>query len=88
MASGGAYLGSVGHFDHSKEIFSSYTDRMQMFFVANSIESPEKKKAIFLTEIGAEVYNVLANLLAPNKPRDKSLAEIEKCLNEHYNPAP
>ena len=48
----------------------------------------EQKRAIFLTEVGPEVYSVLSNLLSPAKPKDKSLADIVQKLKNHYDPAP
>ncbi|XP_064643572.1 uncharacterized protein K02A2.6-like [Lineus longissimus] len=98
-----AYIGGVGHFDHTKETFSSYTERLDMFFLANNIVDVvgaepadllrqagvvARKKAIFLREIGAEVYTVLVNLTSPDKPRDKTLDELFTVLKAHFNPAP
>ena len=55
---------------------------MEMFFMANNImeetgEGKEesnlavanRKRAIFLTEIGPDAYSTLSNLLAPEKPK-------------------
>ena len=47
-----------------------------------------RKRAIFLAECGPEVYNTLSNLLAPAKPKDKTLSDIINVLEAHYNPAP
>ena len=54
-----------------------------MFFTANNIVETtgegsaaanqlvaNRKRAIFLTEVGPEVYSTLSNLLAPAKPKD------------------
>jgi hypothetical protein len=96
------YIGGVGSYDNSKETFEANTKRLEMFFLANSIvELPGdeeaavaaravvelRKKAIFLSEVGPEVYAVLSNLVAPNKPKDKTLADIFVSLKGHYNPA-
>ena len=48
----------------------------------------EQMKAIFLAEVGPEVYSVLSNLLSPVKPKDTSLADIVQTLKNHYDPAP
>ena len=47
-----------------------------------------RKRAIFLTEIGPEAYSTLSNLLAPLKPKDTPSADIVKASEKHYNPAP
>ncbi|XP_070531592.1 uncharacterized protein [Ptychodera flava] len=101
MAGVTGLIGKLGEFLPERETFSSYVERMEMFFVANGIvEKPgeghddnnetvrDRKRAIFLTEIGPEVYSTLKNLLSPSKPKDKSLDEIVRALETHYNPAP
>jgi hypothetical protein len=64
------------------------------FFTANNIvETPGEENeganqlVIFLTEIGADVYSTLSNLLVPAKPKDTSLANIVQALEKHFNPA-
>ena len=71
-----SYVGRVGEFCRDKETFCAYVERMEMFYTANNIvETPgtehvasnqrviEQKKAIFLAEVGPEVYSVLSNLV-------------------------
>ncbi len=102
MATAGAGLfGHVGEFNAERENFQSYVERMEMFFTANNIVETageeneagnqlvrERKRAIFLTEIGPEVYSTLSNLLAPAKPKDTSLTNMVQALEKHFNPAP
>ncbi|XP_064645931.1 uncharacterized protein K02A2.6-like [Lineus longissimus] len=103
MAGAHAYIGAVGAFNHSKETFDAYAERLDMFFLANNIiELPgktenqiaaraavvQRKKAIFLSEVGPEFYAVLRNLVAPGKPSDMEPAEIFNQLRAHYNPPP
>ena len=65
----------VGKFIAERETFCSYVERMEMFFTANNIVETtgegstqanrvvaERKPAIFLTEVGAEVYSSFPNL--------------------------
>ena len=72
-----------------------------MFFTANNVvETPgsenvaanrrivQQRKAIFLTEVGPEVYSVLSNLLSPAKPKDSTLENTIRRLKDHYDPAP
>ena len=94
-------FGLVGEFSLERETFRSYVDRMKMFFMANNImeetgEGKEeanlavanRKRAIFLTEIGPDAYSTLSNLLVPKKAKDTLFADIVKALEKHYNPAP
>ena len=94
-------FGRVGEFSPERETFRSYVERMEMFFMANNIVErtgegsaeanlavANRKRAIFLTEIGPEAYSTLSNLLAPAKPRDTTFANIVEALERHYNPAP
>ena len=96
-----SYIGRVGEFCRDKETFCAYVERMEMFYTANNIVETlgtehvasnrrvaEQKKAIFLAEVGPEVYSVLSNLLSPAKPKDTSLADIVQRLKNHYDPAP
>ena len=95
------YVGKVGEFDSSKETFKSYCDRMDMFFEANDLvvlggaanavadaAVVRKKRAIFLTEIGADSFTLVNDLLAPRSAKEVELKEITRVLKEHYNPAP
>ncbi|XP_078268847.1 uncharacterized protein LOC144600828 [Rhinoraja longicauda] len=103
MAASTGYIGSLGIFDKSRESFSSYMERANMFFMANNITVTsgegevvavtnkavrERIKAILLTEIGPEVYGTLVNILAPIKAKDVPFSDIIKKLEEHFNPKP
>ena len=90
-------FGRVGEFNAERETFNAYVERIEMSFTANNIVETtgegstqtngvvaDRKRAIFLTEVGPEVYSTLSNLLAPAKPKDTSFTDLEK----HYNPKP
>ena len=62
-------FGRVGEFNVERETFSAYVERMEMFFTANNIVETmgegraaanqlvaKRKRAVFLTEVGPEVY--------------------------------
>ena len=42
----------------------------------------------FLTDIGAESFTLVNDLLAPRSAKEVGLNEITRVLKEHYNPAP
>jgi len=96
-----SYIGSVGEFCQEKETFSAYVEWMEMFFYgSNIVETPvleqvaanqrvaAQKRALFLTEVGLEVYSVLSNLLSPAKPKETTLQDIVQRLDSHYNHGP
>ena len=91
-------LGSVEPFDGSDQ-FESYLERVELYFVANSIgECPadaanhvveaaaKKKLAIFLTVIGKDAYRVAQTLCSPKSPSDYTYTELVGILKKHYTP--
>ncbi|XP_063961269.1 uncharacterized protein K02A2.6-like [Lytechinus pictus] len=96
MATPSGYIGRLGSFEKAREPFTSYVERMELFFMANNIVETsqnaefvkERKKAILLTEIGTEIYVTLANLLAPSKPKDATFDDIIDKLKNHFDPKP
>ena len=43
---------------------------------------------MFLSLIGQSTYKTLRNLLSPDKPGDRSYADLVGTLSKHYKPAP
>ena len=70
------------------EEWPQYAERLEHFFVTNSITEDKKKKksSFFLTMIGAAMYKVLRDLVAPAKPGTKPLEELLQKLEQHYSP--
>ncbi len=83
-----AILGKVEEFDQSKEEWTQYVERLNHFFLANAIENADKKRAVFLSVIGPAVYKMLASLLAPVKPGEKTYEELVTSLQKQYDPKP
>ena len=71
---------------NGKARFSTYIDRLNLYFDANSV-AQDKKVAVFLTVIGAGNY-ALSDHFAPDKPKDKSLDELIGVLKGHFEPEP
>ena len=80
--------GSIGEFNPEKETWTSYTERIDEYFLANDVESPEKQRAILLSVCGASTYQKIRDLLAPEKPKSKSFTEIVKLVQDHHQPPP
>ena len=83
-----AHHGSVGEFDASRESWTSYCERLELYFVANEVLDAAKQRAIFLTVCGPTTYQLVRNLVAPAKPTDKSLAALVKLVEDHHSPQP
>ena len=81
-------LGRIEEFDGNKDNWPQYVEHIEHFFIVNSIEGAEKKRAVFLSVIGSATYKTLRNLLSPAKPGDKSYADLVDVLSKHYKPAP
>ena len=80
-------LGSLHEFRPDSENFSTYWERVQIFFAANDV--PEDKKVpVFLNAVRGTTYDLLRSLLAPDSPMTKTLAQIIERLQEHFEPKP
>ena len=78
------FYGQLSQFDSEQEILSVYLERVDIFFQANNI-AKEKQVGIFLSLIGTKTYGLLRDLVAPAKPKEKSLAELTKTLRTHFH---
>ena len=55
--------------------------------MANDIAT--EKKAILLSTCGAETYQLIRSLVAPQKPTEKSLSDINiQLVTDHHTPPP
>ena len=80
-------IGTIQEFDDEVELVTAYLEQVQLFMDANTIAN-EKKVAVFLSLIGSKAYEVLRNILGPEKPTSKSYEELRKVLKQHYEPQP
>ena len=70
--------GQFGEFNPQREDWTSYTERLQEYFIANGLEDAAKKKAVLLSIVGAETYQLMRNLTAPAKTYRKVLRSASK----------
>ena len=80
--------GIIGKFDSRTEDWASYTERFTEYFTANDVKSADKKRAILLSGVGPSTYQVIRNLVAPDKPTEKTFDQIVKVVKGHYQPTP
>ena len=76
-------------FDVSKpEKFASYSARFDLYLQANEIEAESRKRAIFLTVCGPQLFDLLVSLASPKEVSTLTLQEIKDTLKNHFSPKP
>ena len=80
-----AKFGRLEQFNPQKETISSYLKQIELYLKANEI-ADKKQVAVFLSVIGGQMYTLLKNLLAPDKPHEQSLSKLLETLRKHYEP--
>nr|XP_037276702.1 uncharacterized protein LOC119169790 [Rhipicephalus microplus] len=78
-------FGSMPEFNPSSDDIKSYFERFENLVAL--IEVPVTKKLrLFLKVVGNTVYGKLKKILVPDRPTDKTFAEIQEVLQQHYSP--
>ena len=83
-----AMHGTVGAFDPTVDDWSTYTERLKHYFVANKVTDAEQKASILLAVCGTQAYKLLRSLVPDNKLEGVSFEELSKLLKDHYDPPP
>ena len=83
-----AVFGQIAEFDESKEEWPLDAERLEQYFAANGVDDADRQRAILLSVIGTRTYQTLRCLVAPSKPKEKSVDEILQTLTEHFDPKP
>ena len=86
MASGS--IGQIDPFIVGKDDWTLYVERLTEYLVANGIESEDKKRAVLVTLMGSQAYELLASLVAPQKPSTKKFDEIVTLMTNYLKPKP
>ncbi|XP_049886719.1 uncharacterized protein LOC126381267 isoform X1 [Pectinophora gossypiella] len=80
-------IGKVGAFELKTGLWSSYIDRLEMYFTANGVEESLKLPTL-IAVMGDEAYELLVNLASPEKPSTLAYEEAVNLLRGHLEPAP
>ena len=80
--------GKISIFDQHSESWTSYSERLGYYLMANNITDKTKRKSILLSCRQADTYDLLKNLLQPTSLNDKSYNELLKVLSDYFNPKP
>ena len=60
-----ATFGTLNEFSGIEKDWSSYYERCEFYFVANTIEDNNVKRAVFLSVVGDTTYQLIRGLLSP-----------------------
>ena len=60
----------------------------QEYLVANRIDTDKKKRAVLVTLMESEAYELLASLVAPDKPTTKKFEDIVAIMEKYLKPKP
>ena len=65
-----------------------YVERLEFYFEAQDITDGGKKRATLLSVCGAQTYKLICDLVAPQKPKDKTFDELKDVVQKHLKPKP
>ena len=71
-----------------KESWSTYTERLGHYFVANKVTEAEQKRAILLSVCGPTTFKLIKSLADPSKFPTMTFAELCALVKEYYEPLP
>ena len=82
-----ATYGQLQEYKPESENITAYLERVEVFFRANDIAA-DKQVPVFLSVVGGKTYSLLRDLTSPEKPQDKTLAQLSETLKSHFQPKP
>lgn len=80
-------IGKVQEFDLKAGAWSSYIERLEMYFLVNNVKA-ELKLPTLIAVMGDEAYELLTNLSSPQKPAEMQYAAVVDLMRHHLQPAP
>ena len=89
-AVGGAHVqtnifGSVNSFNPAVEDWANYKRRFEIWCLANNVKG-DQQKAVFLSCVGPEPFELLTSLVLPDDIFSKSYDDLTKMLGDYYKP--
>ena len=80
--------GRINEFKQGAQSWEEYMELVTNFFGANEIENEDKKRMIFLTSVGTDIFHLMSTLVSPNSLNTKSIAELADRVQHHLDPKP
>ena len=80
-------FGKVMKYNHGAD-WEAYTEQLDFYFLANRVTDDQTKKAISLSNVSTETYQLLKDLLVPATPKDAEVtySVIVDRLQKHTKP--
>ena len=78
---------SMAEFSMGDEDWVEYSERFEMYLLANGVTEGDLKRAVFLSTIGSSAYKLLRSLVG-EEVKTMSLADLSKAMKDHLKPAP
>ena len=80
-------VSSMAEFNMGEDDWVEYSERFEMYLLANGVTEAEIKRAVFLSTIGSAAYKLLRSLVG-EEVKTKSIADLSKAMKDHLRPAP
>ena len=61
-----------------------YVEQLELYFVANDIDSDEKRRAILLNACSPTAYKLFRNLAAPAKRSEVDYEDLNTLMRDHH----
>ncbi|XP_071057315.1 uncharacterized protein [Onthophagus taurus] len=86
-SSGGAQvLGQLREFKLHVSDWNIYKARLNNYFLANTIENDDRKRAVLLNMLDEDAYRLVFNLCMPIVPELKSFDDIKEVMDGYFTP--
>ena len=78
-------LGYMEAYNPDMDDWSTYIERLNLFFLANAIKD-NKKVAVLLTVLGMKAYSLLQTIITPSKPAKKTCIQLVDAMKSYVEP--
>ncbi len=79
-------VGRFEPFDLDTLTFDAHLEHLNQFFIANDVTNVDKQKAILITSLSSENYQLLTNFFSPDSPMTATYSELCTRLRDHFVP--
>ena len=80
-------VASMAEFNLGVDDWVEYSERFEMYLMANGVTDGDIRRAVFLSTIGGPAYKLLRSLVG-EEVKTQSLDNLSKAMKEHLKPAP
>ena len=80
-------LGFMDAYNPDMDDWSTYVERLDLFFLANEIRD-DKKVAVLLTVLRTKAYSLLRTIITPSKPAEKTYKQLVDAMKSYVEPKP